>query len=189
MRAFVIIPTYPQADPFPCRLETLELGAGEELRPDRAPKPLDLPQGHGVMGLALEVRDSILAKFGLKPTHPPPIGILAPVVGEHLLRWIELADRPAIHLDDGFGRRAAEQIRPHDEARVIVQERDQVGVTSPKTEGEDVRLPHLVGSGALEEPWTREIALLGWRARVHEAGLMELLPNGLRTGRQMERAS
>lgn len=189
VRTFVIVPTHPQGDPFPRRFETLELGAGEELGPDRAPKSLDLPQGHGVVGLALKVGDPILAKFRLEPTDASPIGILAPVVGEHFLRWIELADGAAIYLDDRLGRRAAKQIGPHNETRVIVLERDEVGVSPPKAEGEDVRLPHLVGSGALEKPRTGDVALFGRWARIHEASLMELRTNRFRTGRQMEGAS
>jgi hypothetical protein len=41
---------------------------------------------------------------------------------------------------------------------VIVDKADEVGIFPSQTEGEDIGLPHLVGSGAFEE------ARLGWIA-------------------------
>jgi hypothetical protein len=42
---------------------------------------------------------------------------------------------------------------------VIIEKADEVGVLASQTEGKDIGLPHLVGSGAFEE------ARLGWIAR------------------------
>lgn len=50
MRSLVIIILDPEADAFPGRVEAFELGAGEELLPDRFPEAFDLAQGHGMMG-------------------------------------------------------------------------------------------------------------------------------------------
>jgi hypothetical protein len=37
---------------------------------------------------------------------------------------------------------------------VIVDKADEVGVLASQAEGEDIGLPQLVGSGALEETWS-----------------------------------
>jgi hypothetical protein len=42
---------------------------------------------------------------------------------------------------------------------VIVQKADEVGVLASQAEGEDIGLPHLVGSRALEEAWPGGITL------------------------------
>jgi hypothetical protein len=46
---------------------------------------------------------------------------------------------------------APKYVQPHHVAGVIVDKADEVGVLASQAEGEDVRLPHLVGRGALEE--------------------------------------
>jgi hypothetical protein len=50
MRPLVIIVFDPATDAFPRRIEALELGAGEELLPNRGPEALDFAQGHRVLG-------------------------------------------------------------------------------------------------------------------------------------------
>jgi hypothetical protein len=50
MRSLVIVIFDPEPDAFPGGFEALELGAGEELLPDRFPKAFNLPQRHGMMG-------------------------------------------------------------------------------------------------------------------------------------------
>jgi len=54
---------------------------------------------------------------------------------------------------------------------VIVDKADEVGVLASQPEGEDIGLPHLVGSGALEEarPWG---ITLGFTARFLEQLLL-----------------
>jgi hypothetical protein len=42
---------------------------------------------------------------------------------------------------------------------VIVDKTDEVGVLASQPEGEDIGLPHLVGSGPLEETWLGRITL------------------------------
>jgi hypothetical protein len=81
------------------------------------------------------------------------------LIGEHFFRHAVFRHRRAVNLQDVLRRLAAKHVQPHHVARVVIQKADQVGVLASQTEGEDVGLPHLVGSGALEEARLRWIAL------------------------------
>lgn len=179
----VVIVFDPEFDPFPRRLEAVELGADEEVLPDGGPEAFHLAEGHGMMRAGFDVRHPILLQFGLEPAGAAPTGVLAAVVGEHLLGRLELAGRHAIHFDHRVGRGTAEQIRAHNEPRVIIHERDEVGVTAAQPEREDVRLPHLIGCGPLKEAGTNHIALLARRLLGHQLGIMQPLPHRLGAGR------
>ena len=175
----------PEFDAFPGRFEALKLSSGEELAPERSPEAFDLAEGHGMVGSTLEVTDPILFQFGLEPTDTPPGGVLAAVIGEHLLGRLILSGGHPINLDHGVGRWTAEQIGPGDEPGIIVQVGDQVGIPASQPEGEDVALPHLVGGGPFEEPRTGEIASAGFAGRgLHQAGPMKSLTDRLGAGRQ-----
>jgi len=184
MRPLVVVVADPEFDPFLRRLEAVELGAGQEVLPDRRPEALDLAQRHGMLRPALEVRDMVLLELGFEAAGAPPAGVLAAVVGEQLLGWLELADGDAVHLDHRLGGGAAEQTRPDDVPGVIIQEGDEVGVTTAQPEGEDVRLPHLVGRGPFKEAGPREVLLLARRLRRDQPGLMQALADGLGAGRE-----
>jgi hypothetical protein len=189
MRALVVVVFYPQFDPLAGGVEAVELGAGEEVLPEAGPEAFDLAEGHGMLRTRLEVGHAILLQLRLEARGAAPRGVLAAVVREHLLGRFELGHGLAIDLDDRLGRRAAEEIRADDEARVIVQERHDIGVTSAEPEGEDVRLPHLVGRGPLKETRAGEVAPFGgvrWR---HEFGLMQLVADGLGAGLEEEHAA
>lgn len=120
MRSFVVVVFDPEFDALAGRLEALELGAGEELLPETLPEALDLAQGHGMVRPALEMGHPILFEFGFEAAGAAPGGVLATIVGEHLLGRGELADGHPIDFDDGGGRGAAEQVRPDDEARIVI---------------------------------------------------------------------
>ena len=115
MRPLVVIVFDPEFDALPGGVEGIELGADEEVLPDRGPEALDLAEGHGMLRTGLEVRHAILFEFGLEAADAAPGGVLAPVVGEHLLGRLELACRNAINFNHRRGRGTAEQVRPHDE--------------------------------------------------------------------------
>jgi hypothetical protein len=186
VRPLVVIVFDPDFDAFPGRVEAVELGAAQELRPDAFPEPLDLAQGHGVMGPAFEVGDVILLELGFEAAGAAPGGVLASVVGEHLLGRTELGRRHPIHFDHGLSGGAAEEVRADQEARVIVQEGDEVGVTAAQPEGEDVRLPHLVGGSPLEEARTGDVTgAMAWR-RPHQLGFVQTRSDALGAGRQKE---
>jgi len=184
--ALMVVMLDPEFDPFPGRLEGIELGAHQKVLPDGRPEAFDLAQRHRMLRPRLEVRDPILLQLGFETAGAPPGGVLAAVVGEHLLGRLKLARRHAIDFDHRRRRGTAEQIRPHNEARVIIHEGDEVGILSAQPEGEDVRLPHLIGRGPLEEAGANHVPALGRLAFSHQTGLMQALPNRLRTGWQEE---
>lgn len=116
MRPLVIVILNPELDALARRFKTLELSALKELLPDGRPEALDLAQGHGMVRPGFEVRHPVLLQFGFKSGSAAPTGILASIVGEHLLGRLELADALTIHFDHRLRRGAAEQIRRGDEA-------------------------------------------------------------------------
>ena len=163
----VVVILHPEPDPFTGRLEALELGAVEELLPDRFPEALDLAERHGVVGPALQVVHAVLLELGFEAGRAPPARELPALVGEQLLGHPVLRDGPAVDLQHVLRRLAAEDVQPHHVAGVIIQEPDEVGVLAAQAEGEDVGLPELVGRGALEG------ARRGGAARVLDGGLRE----------------
>jgi hypothetical protein len=189
MRSLVVVVFDPEFDPLAGGVEAVELGADQEVLPDRGPEALDLAEGHGMLRAGFEMRHAILFKFGLETADAAPGGVLASVVGEHLLGRLELADRDTVNLDHRLGRRTAEQVGPDDEPRVIVHEGDEVGISAAQPEGEDVRLPHLIGRGPLEETRAGDITLLGRGRLGHQLRRVQVLANRLRAGRQEEPAA
>jgi hypothetical protein len=167
VRAPVVVVLHPEPHPLAGRLEAVELGTPQELLPDRLPEALQLAQGHGVMGSALQVVHAILAELGLEAGRAPPARELPALVGEQLLRDAVLRHRPAVDLQDVLRRLAAEDLQPHHVAGVIIEEADEVGVLAAQPEGEDVGLPQLVRRGALEEARPGGVPL-GFGARLLE---------------------
>lgn len=157
----------PEFDPLARRLEAVELGADQEVLPDGGPEPFDLAQRHRVLRPGLEMGHMILFKLRFKAAGAAPTGVLPAVIRQHLLGRLILADRHPVDFDHRVRRGTAEQVGPHDEPRVIVHEGDQIRVTTTEPEGEDVRLPHLVGRSPLEETGPGEIALFRWRGLRH----------------------
>jgi len=183
MRPLVVVIFDPEFDPLAGGVEGIKLGADQEVLPERGPETLDLAEGHRVLRSGLEVRHAILFEFGFEATDAAPGGVLASVVGEHLLGRLELADRDAIDLDYGGRRGTAEEIRADDEPRVIIEEGDEVGVPPAEPEREDVRLPHLIGRGPLEEPRAGQVPLLGWSAFGHQLRRVQVPAYRFRAGR------
>ena len=186
MRTLVVVILDPGTNALPRRVEAFELGAGEELLPEAGPEALDLAQRHRVLRTGFEVRDTILLQLRLEARGAAPRSVLAAIVGEHLPGRLELGDGLAIDLDDRLGRRAAEEISADEEARIIIEEGDDVSVAPAQAKGEDVRLPHLIGRGPLEEAGPREVALFGRGLLRHEAGVVQLGAHRLRAGLEEE---
>ena len=182
MRPLVVVIFNPEFDPFTGRVEAVELRPGQELLPNAFPEPFDLAQSHGMVRTALEVGHPILFEFGLEAAGAAPRRILTAIVGEHLFGRRELACRHPINFDHRLRRRTAKQLRTHQETRVIIQKGDQIGVTTSEPEGEDVRLPHLIGRGPLEETGPGHIAPPGpWRRR-HQLGPVQVLAHRFGAG-------
>jgi hypothetical protein len=179
--ALVVVMLDPEPDALARLLEVIKLRPPEELSPDRVPKPLHLAEGHRVVRPRADVRHPVLGHLVLETARPTPGGILAPVVGEHLLGHTKLPGRPPIDLNDRLRRLAAEQVNADDEPRVVVEEGDEVGIAATQPEAEDVALPHLVGRRPLKEPWLARVALGPPHHRLDELLLVQGSPYRLRT--------
>lgn len=186
MGSFVVVVLDPGLDPIAGILERIKLGPGEKLLPDGRPEALDFPQGHGVVRPALDMGHAILVQLGFEPRGAAPGGVLAPIVGEHFLGRLKLSRPDAIDLDDRLRGGAAKQIRRRDKPRVIIQERDQIGILAPQPEREDIRLPQLVGSGPLEESRPGEIARTAGPRLLQQPGGVQVLAHRLRAGFHQE---
>jgi hypothetical protein len=180
VRSLMVVIFDPGLDPLAGVLEGIELRPRQELLPDRGPEPFDFAQGHRVMRAAFDMGHAVLAQFGFEPRGAAPTGILPAVVGEHFLGRFELARADPIHLDHRLRGGAAEQVRRRDEARVVIQERDEIRILAPQPEGEDVRLPHLIGRRPLEETGPGEVAGARRAGCVEQAGRVQLLADRFR---------
>lgn len=103
----VVIIFHPKSDPFPSRLETVELSTDQKFLPDRRPEPFHFAQGHGMLRAAFDVGHPVFLQFGFKTAGAAPTGVLATVIGEHFLGRLEFPDRHPVNLDDRLGRGAA----------------------------------------------------------------------------------
>jgi hypothetical protein len=148
----VVVVFDPEADAICGVLEAGKLRALQKFSQDRLPEALDLAQCHRMMRTGLDVFDPIFLKLALKPGGAAPVGVLAPVVGEHLLGNTVFGHGPAVGLDHVLGGLAAVKTQPRNVSRVVVDKADKVGVSAGQPEGHDVALPHLVGRGPFEKP-------------------------------------
>jgi hypothetical protein len=182
----VIVIFNPQLDPLAGGVEAVELGPHQELLPEGGPEAFHLAEGHGMLGPRFEVRDPVLLQFRLKPAGARQLVYCRPLsVSISPGGWNSpAATRYTSITAAAVGLR--NKSAPHDEPRVIIQEGDDIGVTSAQPEGEDVRLPHLIGRGSFEEPGTRDIPLFRRRTFRHQLSFMQTLPHRLRAGRQKE---
>jgi hypothetical protein len=133
-------------------LEAVELRPLEELAQDRFPEAFDLAQGHGMVRAGSDVLDTVFLHLPFEAGLTPPVGILAPVVREHLFGNAVLGNPPAVALQHVLRGLAAVQSQGGNVAAVVVHEADQVGVATGQAEGHDIALPHLIGTGAFEKP-------------------------------------
>jgi hypothetical protein len=186
MGPLVVVMFNPDFDPFAGGFKGIKLGAHEEVLPDRGPEPFDLAERHRMLRARLEVLHAILLQHRLEPAGATPGGVLPAIVREHLLGRLILTDRHTVDFDHGGSRWAAEQIRAHDEPRVIIHEGDEIRVTATEAEREDVRLPHLIGCGSLKETGPDHVPFFRRGTFGHQLGGMQPLAHGLRAGRQHE---
>ena len=184
MRAAVIVILHPGLHPLLRLLEAVELGAPQEVRPDRFPEALDLAQGLRMMRRAAEMMDVILAQFLLEARLAPPTGVLPAIVGEHLLGRAVRRHGPPIDFQHMLRRLAAIQPQPHDVAGVIVQEADQVGILPQQPNRANVALPHLIGCGALEQARLGRLALRFQTRLLDQPFLVQHPPHRLAADRQ-----
>lgn len=134
MGPLVVVVFDPEADPFPGRFEVFELGAHEELIPDRLPEPFNLSERHRVMRRRSDVMDPVLLELQLELRLAPPGRILPAVVRQHLLGDAILGRGAAIDLEDVDRRLAPEETQSDHVSGVVVNKADEVGVLSAEPE-------------------------------------------------------
>jgi len=189
MRSPMVVILDPEFDPFPGVLEAGELGADEKVLPERGPEAFDLAQRHGMVRAGFDVGHAILLQLGFEAAGAAPGGVLTAIVGEHLAGRLKLAHGDAIDLDGGLGGGTAEQVGADDIAGMIIEEGDEIGVPPTEPEGEDIRLPHLIGCGPLEEAGTGQVLALLARGWGHEVRFLQALAHGGGAGGQTEPAA
>jgi hypothetical protein len=172
VRPPVVVILDPQPGALNRLLEAVKLRPLQKLGENRLPEPLDLTQGHRVVGTRADVLHPVLFHLLLEAGLSPPVGVLPAVVGEHLLGNPVLGNSPAIGLQHMFGRLAAVDSQTGDVAAVVVDKTDQIGIAASQPQRHDVALPQLVGTGALEE------ARLGDVSRRLAAGFFHQTPLG-----------
>jgi len=104
-----------------------------------------------MVGTGTDMLDAVLFHLLFETGFAPPVGVLSPVVGEHLFGNAVLGDAAPVGLQHVGGCLAAVQSQGGDIPAVVIHEADQVGVAPGQPEGHDVALPQLVGAGSLEE--------------------------------------
>lgn len=128
--------------------------ARQELVPERLPESLDLAQRLRVLRPALHVPDAVPPELLLELGLAPPRRVLASLIGQHLARRPVVGNAPPERLHHQRRSLVVRQRVRHHVARAVVHEPRQVQpLVLAQQEREDVRLPQLVGLGALEAPW------------------------------------
>ena len=123
----------------------------QKLIEDAFPESFDLTQGHGVVRTRPDMLDPVLNQFFFEPGGTPPVGILASVVGEHLLGHAVFAHSTTVGLDDILGGLTAVESQAGYVATEVINITDQIGILPGQTKRQNVALPHLVRSGPFEE--------------------------------------
>jgi hypothetical protein len=151
VRALEVVVLHEDGHPPLAVLEVGEHGAREKLLPHRLPEALDLAAGLRVMRPALYMPDALAAKLLFEPRLAPPRGVLAPLVGQDLPRCAVGGDRARERLHHQRALLVMRHREAHQIARVIIQERCHIDpLVAAQEEGEEVRLPQLIGLGPLE---------------------------------------
>ena len=127
-----------------------------------------------------------------------PTRILPPVIRQHFLGHPMRSHTTPEYLQQIIGRLAAEYFQGRDVTGMIVDEPDQVGVTTrpqpfgrpdcfpAKLEGKDIALPHLVGRGALEKARLRRVGRRLLLPQLDELFAVQGLSHRFRVRRQVE---
>jgi hypothetical protein len=159
VRALVVVVLDPKGGALHRLIEAAKLRPLQELSQDRLPEAFDLAKRHRVVGPGADMLDALFRELLLKARLPAPVGVLPPVVGQHLLGNPVFGHRPAVALEHVLRRLAAVKPQGGDVAAVVVDEADQVSVLAPQPEGHDVALSQLVRTGPLEEPRLARVLL------------------------------
>jgi hypothetical protein len=103
----VVVILDPQGGALHRLLEAVKLRSLQELPQQRLPEPLDLAEGHRVVRPGPDMFDAVFLQLLLEAGLPTPVGVLPPVVGQHLLGNPVVGHRPAVGLKHVLGGLAA----------------------------------------------------------------------------------
>jgi len=135
-------------------LAVVEVGehrARQELFPHRLPEALDLAARLRMVRAAFHVCDAVTAQLLLEGGRASPGGVLTPLVGENLTRGAIVRDAALERLHHQRALLVVRHDQTHEIARVVVHEgRDVHALVLAQQEREQIRLPQLIGLGALE---------------------------------------
>lgn len=105
---------------------------------------------------ALHVPDTVAPELLLEPRLTPPGRVLAPLVGQNLARRAIVGDCPRQRLQHKRAPLVMRHHQAHEIARMVIQERRHVHpLMTPEQERKEIRLPELIGLGALKAPLLR----------------------------------
>lgn len=125
----------------------------EKLLPQRLPEALHFAQRLRVLRPALDVTDPLTSQLLLEVRLASPRRVLPSLIGQDLARRAPRRDGTLQRLHHKTGSLVMRHRPAHQETRVVVHEGRHVeAIVASQKEGEDVRLPHLVGRRPLEAP-------------------------------------
>ena len=138
----VIVIAYPVVQTLACVGEGGEDRILEELRPYGLPEPLDLAQGHGVMGSGTDMGNTLALENLLELRLPAPGRELAAVVRKYLPRSSPLAYGALDNLKDSLGSLPAEKPVADYIARAVVYDAHKIDrIHTLQLEGKNINLP------------------------------------------------
>jgi hypothetical protein len=151
MRALEVVVLDVERHPPLAVLEVGEHRAAEQFLPQRLPEPLDLPAGLRMVRPALHMRDPVPLQLRFELRAPAPRRVLPALIRQDLPRRPIVSDAACERLQHQHASLVMRHRQTHQVPGVIVQERRHVNPLVPsQQEREQVRLPQLVGLGALE---------------------------------------
>lgn len=198
MRPLVIVILHPPAEALPRLLEGRESRPADELFPDRFPEAFYFSKRLWMVRTTADMLYPVPFQFLLELGLAVPARILPAVVRQHLLGHPMRSYATPEHLHQIIGRLAPEYFQGRDVPGMIVDEPDQVGITTrsqpfgrpdsfpAKLEGKDIALPHLVGHGALEKARLRWVGRRLLLPRRDQLCAVQGFPHRFRARRQVE---
>jgi len=144
-------------------------GARQKLLPQRLPEPFHFAERLRMLRSALDVPDALAPKLLFELRLASPRRVLTTVVRQNLFGRAVLGHPVQQRLHHQARLLVVPERIRDDEPGVVVHEGCQVDpLVASQQEGEDVRLPQLVGSGPLESAFGM-FSLLGGRGCLDEA--------------------
>ena len=153
VRTLEVVRLHEEHEPPRAVVEVRKHRARQKLLPQRLPESLDLAERLRVLRPALDLADALPAKLLLEARLTAPRRVLTALVGEHLLGRAEVGNGARERFE--HQRRALmmrESVRDEEPTVIVHEGREVETLVASEQKREDVRLPELIGRGALEAP-------------------------------------